>query len=105
MSWARSLDESLPVDLYYCTPAAEQAHFLDELYGIADRYPTFRVIPIRKDSLGRLSVGDIEAVNPKLTHGHVFICGPQVLIDNLTTGLATRGVPAHRIHSECFDFR
>jgi len=105
LSWARSLDESLPVDLYYCTPGAEQAHFLDELYGIADRYPTFRVIPIRKDSLGRLSVGDIEAVNLKLTHGHVFICGPQVLIDNLTTGLATRGVPAHRIHSECFDFR
>ena len=25
LSWARSLDESLPVDLYYCTPGAEQA--------------------------------------------------------------------------------
>ena len=27
------------VDLYYCTPGAEQAHFLDELFDIADRYP------------------------------------------------------------------
>ena len=105
LSWARSMDRSIPADLYYCTPGAEHAHFLDELYDIADRYPTFRVIPMRKRSLGHLTVSDIEAVNPNLSHGHVFICGPPVLIDNLTTGLVTRGVPPHRIHSEAFDFR
>jgi predicted ferric reductase len=105
LSWARSLDRSMPVDLYYCTPGPEQAHFLDELFDIADRYPTLRVIPMRKRSLGHLTVSDIEAVNPNLIHGHVFICGPPVMIDNLTTGLATRGVPPHRIHSESFDFR
>jgi ferredoxin-NADP reductase len=60
---------------------------------------------VRKKSLGRLTVGDIQAVNPNLLHGHVFICGPAVMIDNLTAGLATRGVPPHRIHSEAFDFR
>jgi predicted ferric reductase len=105
LSWARSLDRSMPVDLYYCTPGPEQAHFLDELFDIADRYPTLRVIPMRKRSLGHLTLSDIEAVNPNLIHGHVFICGPPVMIDNLTTGLATRGVPPHRIHSESFDFR
>jgi len=105
LSWARSLDRSVPADLYYCMPGPEQAHFLDELYDIADRYPTFRVIPMRKRSLGHLTVSDIEAVNPNLSQGHVFICGPPVMIDNLTTGLATRGVPPHRIHSESFDFR
>ncbi|MDX6678368.1 MAG: hypothetical protein QOE31_2420 [Solirubrobacteraceae bacterium] len=105
LSWARSLERALPVDLYYCTPAAEHAHFLDELYDIADRFPTFKVIPIRKSSLGRLSVSDIEAVNPNVTRGHVFMCGPQVLIDNMTSGLSDRGVPSHRIHAECFDFR
>jgi ferredoxin-NADP reductase len=26
LSWARSLERALPVDLYYCTPAAEHAH-------------------------------------------------------------------------------
>ena len=81
-------------------PGPEQAHFLDELYDIADRYPAFRVIPIRKRSLGHLTVSDLEAVNPNVSHGHVFICGPPVMIDNLTTGLAMRGVPPHRIHSE-----
>ena len=105
LSWARSLDRSMPADLYYCMPGPEQAHFLDELYDIADRHPTFRVIPMRKRSLGHLTVSDLEAVNPKLSLGHVFICGPPVMIDNLTTGLATRGVPPHRIHSESFDFR
>jgi predicted ferric reductase len=105
LSWARSLNKSISADLYYCTPGPETAHFLDELYDIADRYPTFRVIPIRKRSLGHLTVSDVEAVNPNLIHGHVFICGPPVMIDNLTTGLATRGVPPHRIHSESFDFR
>ena len=105
LSWARSLDKSIPADLYYCMPGPEQAHFLDELYDIADRHPAFRVIPMRKRSLGHLTVSDLEAVNPNLAQGHVFICGPPVMIDNLTTGLAMRGVPPHRIHSEAFDFR
>jgi predicted ferric reductase len=105
LSWARSLDASIPIDLYYCTPGAEQAHFLDELFDIADRYPRFRVIPIRKSSLGRLSVDDIEAVNPNVSNGHVFVCGPQVMIHNIRTGFAARGMSPHVIHSENFDFR
>ena len=105
LSWARSLEGPTPIDLYYCTPAAEHAHFLDELFTIADRHPTLRVVPIRKSSLGRLSVRDIAAVNPRLTEGHVFVCGPQVMIDNLRTGLVASGMAPERIHSECFDFR
>ena len=105
LSWARSLDHSIPIDLYYCTPGAEQAHFLDVLYEIADRYPRFRVIPIRKSSLGRLSIEDIAAVNPNLSNGQVFVCGPQVMIDNMRTGFTARGTPPDRIHSENFDFR
>ncbi len=105
LSWARTLDDSTPADLYYCTPGAEQAHFLDELYDIADRHPRFRVIPMRKDSLGRLGVDDIAAVNPNVADGHVFICGPQAMIENLRTGLEGRGMAPQRIHSENFDFR
>ena len=105
LSWARTLDGSVPVDLYYCTPRAEQAHFIEELYDIADRYPRFRVIPIRKSSLGRLSVEDIEAVNPNVSNGDVLICGPQIMIDNMRAGFAARGIPPERIRTECFDFR
>jgi predicted ferric reductase len=105
LSWARSLTGPLRVDLYYCTPGAEQAHFLDELFEIADRYPAFRVIPVRKRSLGHLTVNDLEAVNPNLLNGHIFICGPPLMIGNLRAGLRTRGVPPGCIHSETFDFR
>ena len=105
LSWARSLNGPVRADLYYCTPGAGQAHFLDELYEIADRHPAFRVIPIRKKSLGRLTVDDLEGVNPNLRNGEVFICGPPLMIDNLTTGLLERGVAPEHIHSESFDFR
>jgi predicted ferric reductase len=105
LSWARTLDGSMPVDLYYCTPGAEQAHFLDELYDIGERHPRFRVIPIRKESLGHLGADDIGAVNTNVADGHVFICGPRVMIDNIRTGLEGRGMAPHRIHSETFDFR
>jgi predicted ferric reductase len=105
LSWARSLDAPMAADLYYCTPGAEQHHFLAELYDIADRYPPLRVIPMRKSSLGHLGVGDVEAVNPRVARGHVFICGPPRLVDNLTEGLLARGVPLDHIHSEAFDFR
>jgi predicted ferric reductase len=105
LSWARSLNGPMAADLYYCTPRAEHAHFLEELFDIADRYPSFRVIPIRKTSLGHLSVNDIEAVNPNLSDGHIFICGPPTLVENLTTGFVARGMPPGRIHSEIFDFR
>jgi len=100
LSWARSLDGPIAADLYYCTPAAEHAHFLDELFEIADRCPGFRVIPIRKTSLGHLTVSDIEAVNPNLSQGHVFICGPPALVENLATGFVARGIPSSRIHAE-----
>jgi len=105
LSWARSLDGPIAADLYYCTPAAENAHFLNELFVIADRHPGFRVIPIRKTSLGHLTVSDIEAVNPNLSNGHIFICGPPALVENLTAGFRARGIPPGRIHSERFDFR
>lgn len=105
LSWARSLDASRPVDLFYCTPAAEQAHFLDELFAIADRFPAFRVIPVRKATLGRLDVDDLAAVNPRILASEVFICGPQVMLDTLSAGLTARGLPRERIHAENFDFR
>ena len=105
LSWARSLDGSTPADLYYCTPTAEKAYLIDELYAIADRNPQFRVIPIRKDSLGHLSVADFVAANPRVADDHVFICGPQSMIDNIRAGFEGLGIAPSRLHSENFDFR
>ena len=105
LSWARSLDAPIAADLYYCTPTAEQHHFLAELYEIADLVPGFKVIPMHKSSLGRLTVSDVEGINPRVARGHVFMCGPPALIENMTAGFIDKGVPPLHIHSEAFDFR
>jgi predicted ferric reductase len=102
---ARSLDGTArEIDLYYCTPAAEQAYFLNELFQVADRNPGLRVIPIRKAHLGHLSADDIEAANRNLSEKDILTCGPPVMIGNLTGQLRARGVPRARIHYEDFSF-
>jgi predicted ferric reductase len=105
LSMARSLDGTgHEVDLYYCTLAAEQAYFLNELFQLADRNPGLRVIPIRKASLGQLSADDIEAASRNLSDKDILICGPPVMIGDLTGQLRARGVPRARIHYEGFSF-
>ncbi len=105
LSMARSLDGTgHQIDLYYCTLAAEQAYFLNELFQLADRNPGLRVIPIRKASLGQLSADDIEAASRNLSDKDILICGPPVMIGDLTGQLRARGVPRARIHYEGFSF-
>jgi predicted ferric reductase len=105
LSMARSLDGTAhEIDLYYCTLAAEQAYFLNELFQVADRNPRLRVIPIRMASLGLLSAGDIEAASRNLPDKDILICGPPVMIGSLTWQLRARGVPRAQIHYEDFSF-
>jgi predicted ferric reductase len=105
LSMARSLDGGArEVDLYYCTEVAEQAYFLDELFQVADRNPRVRVIPIRKDDLGRLSADDLEAASRDLPDKDFLICGPPVMVRNLTRQLRARGVSRARLHYEDFSF-
>jgi len=105
LSMARSLDGSgHEIDLYYCTEGADQAYFLHELFQVADRNPRVRVIPIRKVHLGRLGADDIEAASRDLPEKDILICGPPVMVRNLTGQLRDRGVPRARIHFEDFSF-
>jgi predicted ferric reductase len=106
LSMARSLDGiGQEIDLYYCTEASDQAYFLKELFQVADRNPRVRVIPIRKVHLGHLSADDIEAASRDLPEKDILICGPPLMIRNLTGQLRARGVPRARIHYEDFSFR
>jgi predicted ferric reductase len=103
LSMARSIDASThAIDLYYATEDAEAAVFLDELYTIADRQPTLRVIPIRADALGFLSARDVRAASGDLTRQHIFICGPPAMIDALSDQFAELGVPRDHLHYEEF---
>jgi predicted ferric reductase len=102
-SMARSLDGTpYEIDFYYCTQGAEDAFFLDELFEMSDRCPRFRVISIRRTSLGHITVEDIQAASISLLKHDFLICGPPVMIHNLRQQLLARGVPPSQIHFEDF---
>ncbi len=102
---ARSIDPACyEIDFYYCTERAEQAYFLDELFELSDRDLRLRIIPIRTVSLGRIGADDIRGASRDLEQKDILICGPPVMIENLTTQLVAAGVPRGQIHFENFDF-
>jgi ferredoxin-NADP reductase/MOSC domain-containing protein YiiM len=53
------------------------------------------------DAPGRLTIADI--ANLRIPDSaHFYICGPPIFMEDLSSGLRTKGVPASRIHSEAF---
>jgi ferredoxin-NADP reductase/MOSC domain-containing protein YiiM len=53
------------------------------------------------DAPGRLAIADIESLQIPDT-AHFYICGPPLFIEDLRSGLRTKGIPPARIHSELF---
>jgi len=105
LSMARSIaGQDNQIDLYYCTERKEEAHFLDELFEIADRSPGLRVIPIRRTWIGYITADDIEAASRDVGNKEIFICGPPVMMKALERQFLAMGVPKARIHSEEFTF-
>ncbi|MBA2575693.1 MAG: ferredoxin reductase family protein [Euzebyaceae bacterium] len=106
LSIARSLDPTdYAIDLYYSTVDADAAVFIDELAAIADRHPSFRVIPVREDTLGFLTAEDVRGASGDLGHAHIFMCGPPAMMDALSTQFTRLGVPAGHLHFEDFRLR
>lgn len=105
LSMARSLEANdHRIDLYYCTEGSDQAYFSDELFEISDQHLNFRVIPIRKVSLGHINAEDILGVSRELATKDFLICGPPAMIENLKRQFLELGVPREQIHYEDFDF-
>lgn len=103
LGMARTLDDPrYDIDLYYCTESADDAFVQDELFGLGNANPRLRVIPIRRASLGHITVEDIGAASGDLVTQDIFICGPRVMVHNLRHQLLQRGVPSAQIHFEDF---
>jgi predicted ferric reductase len=108
LGWVNGSDsDALPrVDLFYCTPSAGEAPFLQELGAAARRRPTLRLHPVHSRSDGRLTVSKIQAVAGPLTpQTHVFLCGPVTMVEDLGSGLRRHGIPRDHLHAEHFAFR
>ncbi|MBA3331155.1 MAG: c-type cytochrome [Actinobacteria bacterium] len=106
LSMARSLrDHDEPsVDFYYCVEHEEEAHFLDELHGIAARRDDFRVFLVARDEVGFLTAARIAEESGDLSSRGVLICGPPAMIGSLRSQLIANGVPAAQINAEEFGF-
>ena len=94
------------IRLYYCVRLSREALFLDELEA---RAAALGGIAIRLFDSGSGARIDATAVEKDLvgTPGEwsYFLCGPKALATAISEGLANRGVPARRIHTEEFEFR
>lgn len=53
------------------------------------------------DASGRLTIADIAALGIP-DSAHFYLCGPPTFMEDLSSGLRAKGIPASRIHSEVF---
>jgi ring-1,2-phenylacetyl-CoA epoxidase subunit PaaE len=97
--------------LFFGNRATSDIMFRDELEDLKDRYlsrlSVFHVLSREQQELdilnGRLDPEKIPALIRLLPPpDHVFVCGPQGMIEGLEPALATAGVPPDRIHVERF---
>jgi predicted ferric reductase len=106
LSMARSLNGAATrdVDFYYCVEHAPEAHFLDELRGLARERDGFRVALVPRETDGFLTAERLAQEHDDLTATDVLVCGPPAMIDSLRGQLTARGLPAERYHAEEFGF-
>ncbi|MGA3003359.1 MAG: 2Fe-2S iron-sulfur cluster-binding protein [Acetobacteraceae bacterium] len=97
--------------LFFGNRATADIMFRDELEDLKDRYlsrlSVFHVLSREQQELdilnGHLDPEKIPALTRLLPRpDHVFVCGPQGMIEGLEPALATAGVPPDRIHVERF---
>jgi predicted ferric reductase len=107
LGWLTQPWETLPLThLFYCTPTAGDAPFLPELAAIAASHRKFRLHPTFSRTHGRLTADGIQAAaGPISPDTHIFLCGPDSMVEDLTRDLYGKGVSRHHIHAEHFAFR
>ncbi|AXT85758.1 hypothetical protein C6I20_11545 [Aeromicrobium sp. A1-2] len=115
LSWFRSLEEfpaSDRVDFFYSV--AGDAPYVDEIQAIVEHHPNVRVHVIDSTVAGRLTAegalamsrpADNAPVQTDVQSVSVFMCGPEPMVQALSSGFREAGVAASAIHREYFDWR
>ncbi|WP_234343394.1 hypothetical protein [Streptomyces sp. WM6372] len=107
----RALFETLPggpgeITLLYRAGAAEQLVLRSELEAIAaERRAGLHYLLGSSDAAyDPLAPQALLALVPDLSEHDVYLCGPPGMAEATRSALLRAGVPAGRIHSECFTF-
>jgi ferredoxin-NADP reductase len=98
-----------PVTLFYSAKTQEDIAFYDELRLLNRRHAQLRVCfaittgdAPRESFPGHVNEALLTTIAPDLAHASCFVCGPQPMIEAMTTTLVALGVPRAQIHFEIF---
>lgn len=91
------------VDLYYCAKNRAELVLVDELSKISAENPNFRIFFWLSEEQGRITGHKILERTNDLARREVFICGPRIFSETLTSQLRQLSVSARKIHSEKFN--
>jgi ferredoxin-NADP reductase/MOSC domain-containing protein YiiM len=101
-----------PVSLTYVVPTVQDLAFADALTECGNRLKDFRLrlhlsreaqLPPSAPSFWRLGRPDLEAVTSALDDdAHLFVCGPEAMIDTVRSIHAALGRRSDRLHFELF---
>ena len=102
----------LPITLWYACRNSAQAVFRGELEQLASEHPSLQVKLLLSQppaswsgARGRMSQSWLQAQLPELngaSRAHVYLCGPEGLVDTVQQYLSTQGFPASQCHVELF---
>ena len=94
------------IHLVYASRDREDAIFLDELQGHADRLGNVTVEPLFSEQGQFARVDRLKQSLPEpLGAYEFFMCGPVPMIGGIMKDLSKEGVARGRIHTEAFEFR
>jgi len=108
LSWIRAFPETLPfdIDFYYSVRTPEDALFRDEIEAATRKHPGFRAHLEYSSSQGKLSVeSTARTCSGTIGEKDIYMCGPTALMTSFQRALRKRGLSAHQIHFEDFNFR
>ena len=100
------------VDFFYSV--AGDAPYVDEIHAIARNHPNVRIHVIDSTATGRLTAeraltmsrpADSASGQTDVQSVSVFMCGPEPMVQALSSGFRDGGVAASAIHREYFDWR
>ena len=94
------------IRLYYCVRLSREALFLDELEARAAELGGIAIRLFDSGSGARIDAAALQKdLDGSPSEWSYYLCGPKPLTASMSAGLAKRGVPARRIHTEEFEFR
>ena len=103
--------DARPVLLFFCGRALDRLIFLDELEALQKRMNLTVVLVLEETPSGW--VGERGFLTAEILRRHLpsqfreleyFVCGPPKMMDSVEDDLVGIGVPAHRVHTERFDW-